>query len=120
MNHVERDMYERFCPTADQVRVAVAMLDAMPAATVNVVFVGIALPGKIRGIWTEGQTVAYVPGFWLAHSRDDLDPYAYDVARRAADRAAGDRLTGPGVSAYAVIERDGTWVVFEGGHGRQH
>ncbi len=105
------DMQARFRPTDAQVAVARAMLTAEPAATA--VIVGLALPGKQRGMWTEGQAVRPVPGFWLTDF-GQTGPYAHSFARDAAEAAATGRLTGRGVPAYAVIERDGTWAVFEG------
>lgn len=106
-----QDMAARWRPTDQQVVVARAMLDA--DMTAQAVMVGLALPGKARSIWTTGQKVIAAPGFWLASRR-----HGYAEAREAADRAAGAVLSGPGQTAYAVIERDGTWAVFEGIFGR--
>lgn len=110
----ERDMSERWRPTDQQITVARAMLAAEPAA--DAVFVGIALPGKERGVWDYGQAVRPVPGFWLAARGEQTGPLAYALARDAADDAAGRRLTRRGASSYATIDRDGGFAVFEGMH----
>ncbi len=95
------DMQARFRPTDQQIAIARAMLAAEPAATS--VIVGLALPGKQRGVWTAGQVVRPVPGFWLSDG-GQTGPYAHSFAREAAIAAAEARLTGQGVAAYAVID----------------
>lgn len=112
---VGADLRERLRPSDTQVAVAVAMLQEVPASEATHVVVPIALPGKQRGIWIEGQQVQPVNGFWLANRDNWEGPYA--GARGHAEDAARLWLVDQklsGVSAYACIDRDGTWAVFEG------
>jgi hypothetical protein len=111
MNTVEQDMRERWKPTDAQMATAARMLRDDP--TLRYVMVGLALPGKSEGWWTQGQPVEAVQGFWPTRTDDD-----YRAARDAADEAAGRHLAGRrGTSCYATIRLvDGEphFAVFEG------
>ncbi|HET8643799.1 MAG TPA: hypothetical protein VFM37_17820 [Pseudonocardiaceae bacterium] len=108
------DMRERLRPSGEQVRVATAML-AAAADSICCVAVGLALPGKTRGIWDAGQAVEHAEGFWLA-DRDAWDgAFAYHCATHQAELAALRQLgSRPGQTGYAIIRHDGSWSVWEG------
>ncbi len=106
----EDDLRDRMVPSEDQRRIAAAIMAA--DATVRVVIVPIAMPGKQVGFWQTGQAVFYPNGFWPVRSDPD-----HRAARDAADETAGRYLRGlehVGVSAYCVIRSNGTFAVYEG------
>jgi hypothetical protein len=93
-------------------RVAQAMIDAAspdPDQDHVAVYVGIALPGKRRGVWTLGQPLEVADGFFLARTDAEVSR-----AREFADRAAETQLAGrAGTTSYAAVRRGGG-SVFEG------
>ena len=111
---IEQDMQARLRPTPEQVAVAQAMLGAAPGATH--VMVALAMPGKTRGLWFEGQDVQPVEGFWLTNRDHHDGPLSYHYTRRLAGSAALAWLLAAdqsGTCAYVAIDRAGDWVVFE-------
>ena len=121
LNAAQDDLNDRWrVPPAAQA-IARAMIEAayiqypdlMPEGDEVAVLVGLALPGKDRGVWRLGQAVEQAPGFFLA--RDDEE---YARARDLADRAAEGQLAGrPGTTSYGVVGRR-TSDAFEGVYGR--
>jgi hypothetical protein len=116
VNAVEEDKTTRLRPTEAQLRTARAVLADNP--DVQYVMVGLALPGKSRGVWAQGQAVEAVPGFWtVSHGGE------HSQARELADRAAGQHLNGRiGVSCHVTIYlRNGEtgFAVFEGIYGNR-
>lgn len=104
----EQDLATRLQPSGLVRHVGAAMLQAAPDA--KQVVVGLALPGKQRGVWTTGQPVLDVPGYWLVHNDDELR-----AARECADRAGAEVLAGVGgTTAHAYIDATGYCAVFEG------
>lgn len=110
-----QDLRERWLPTGDAVQRALALLEAEPDADVAVI--PMYQPGKTYGIWTVGQEVCTVSGraFLAVDSferRGDLPDYGWarDAASKFARATMGDL---PGTTAWAVVRRDGTAVVFE-------
>jgi hypothetical protein len=95
----EADMAARLHPSSEQIAEALGELASLPPVFDHV-FVALALPGKIRGYWTEGQPVEHVPGAYLDR----------DLATAAASLQLGAR---PGTPAYVVVYRDGAAAVFE-------
>jgi hypothetical protein len=106
---------QRWAPDPATLRIARAMIDAAcpdPAQDHVVVYVGIALPGKARSVWTLGQPVEVAPGFWLARTDAEVSH-----ARDHADRAAKTQLAGrAGQTSYAAVRRSGC-AVFDGVYG---
>lgn len=117
-DQLQDDMTARFVPTDEQIAVAVAMLEVAEEATH--VVVPLALPGKTRGVWTVGQPVEHVPGFWLVDADQTSVGHrgavlGYRTVCRLADQAAAAHLGArPGVSAYATIDVDGQCSTREG------
>ena len=95
----ERDMAARLRPSAEQTAEALALLADLPPVFDHA-YVALALPGKIRGYWREGQPVEHVPGAYLDR----------DGATAAACLLLADR---PGTPAYVAVWRDGMASVFE-------
>ena len=110
----QADMEQRWRPSSFAVAQAKALLDAMLLA--DYVIVPMVQPGKVHGIWTIGQKVMTVPGaLFLASKRDRYTTipsysWARNEALSVAERALGDQ---EGTVAYAAIDRDGDWAVFE-------
>ena len=92
------DLRARFVPSVHALLAANGAFIAYPE--VDEVYAAIALPGKSRGIWTVGQRV--MASQTVQFTRND----AVALATRLLDGQ-------PGVVAYAVIDRDGEWAVFE-------
>jgi phosphoribosyl-dephospho-CoA transferase len=94
---IEKDLRERFTPTQDEiVRGA-----EYARRTGEEAYVAIALPNKDRGIWTLGQRVV---NLGVVASRDAAVARANSWLRRFAV---------PGSVAYAVVDAEGSWAVFE-------
>lgn len=117
---LEKDLATRMQPSAAVREIAMAMCRRardLPLEEIHwmvarepAVYVGLALPGKDRGIWTLGQPVEQVPGFFLA-----VTPEHHPAARTLAEEAAARRLAGrKGTSAYARIDAEGYCSVHEG------
>lgn len=107
------DLRHRLIPSVQQRAASAAILRAV--MTAEHVIVGLALPNKTRGLWTMDQEVHPVPGFWIATETPGDGSYSH--ARDAAIRAAKEWLAERGMTrlpAWAVINRDGTYAVFEG------
>ena len=92
------DLRARFAPSVHALLAANGAFQTF--SDLEEVYAAIALPGKSRGIWITGQRV--------------MASQTVQVSRQAAVALAEQMLGGePGVVAYAVIDRDGEWAVFE-------
>ncbi len=104
-------------PSDDQLAVAKAMLAGARLAlmTVDVVLVPLVMPGKVKGVWAEGQPVLHPGGFWLASIASLGGPYDFARARRQCQQAAEAALARqPGTIGYAVIDEHGRATGYEG------
>lgn len=114
------DQRRRFVPSKTAVGAAVAALADHPDADAAVV--PLYMPGKSYGNWTVGQPVEVVEltGNDVLIGTDNHDPTravpaVRDMITRAFELAAA-RLAdhaGGGTTAYAIVRRDGTCMVFE-------
>lgn len=119
-NDIWHEMRSNWVPSQYQQKIASAVIKADPGRKV---IVGLAMPGKQKGIWTLGQEVLQVPGFWVARTDDE-----YRVARTWATITSESFLAlrqgghGLGTVAYVVIRvndsgfnvaHDVLWEVFE-------
>jgi hypothetical protein len=110
------DLQQAWCPTEVQLRTAKAIMADDP--DVQYVMVGLALPGKCRGVWVKGQQVEPVPGFWTV--RDGAE---HSQARELADRAAGQQLgSRVGATSHVTIylhDGEPCFAAFEGIYGNR-
>lgn len=114
------DQRRRFAPSKTAVSEAVAALADHPDADAAVV--PLYMPGKSYGAWTVGQPVEVVEltGSDVLVGAESHDPTGAlpplrDMITRAFELAAA-RLAdhaGVGTTAYAIVRRDGTCMVFE-------
>jgi hypothetical protein len=114
---IHEDMQRRIRPTAAAYGHALALLAAEPRA--EVAFIPMILPGKTRSVWIYGQEVCTVPGVVLLASRNpegnEVVPgysHARDTCWRVA-RGEFEAMGTDGVTACVVVERDGTFDIFQ-------
>lgn len=108
------DMRRRWLPDTLTQEIAAGIFAQQP--TLQYVLVGLVMPGKAAGIWTQGQAVYTVRGGLFLAADDDNRYLSWRVARASAVALAQARLqeTGEGGTvAYAVIEADGHVTVTE-------
>ncbi len=90
------DMSLRYKPSSLQI----AGGKALARAVHHSVYVPLICPGKQRGVWIIGQVVEHGPGFFI--ERENAITYAQLLLG-----------TREGTVAYARIDADGYWSVFE-------